>query len=310
MENIFELIYSDNILELEKILSNDPKLVKQRSIIRDKEFTPIMAAASEGKLEICKLIMRFDHRPFMFISNYSALILACCYGHLEIVKYFVHKINFRSPKERKNYFENSMETTVVNGWCDILEFLCDYNKFPEYIISSFNYSIINDKLDCLYILIRKFPNLVENSLFQAADTSDNYFNIIFPYCSFGGICKCFYTSIKLRNYTVFEKILFYIDKLEYFRPHFWSDFLLSALHNENSMGYMSTRLIETIKRVSDIYFVCNYVYPSGDNIMLKLYLDKKYGACNCIERYTDLDYKNSNEKNYDISIRRYVYFSV
>lgn len=112
----------------------------------------IFDACRQGNLNIVERLYNFDENSINIEeeNGYSPLVLACYYGHSDIVEFLVNKV--KSVNDKTSYGSPLMAATV-KGYDDIVDILLAHNVNPDltddkgvtaahYAVLFRNYSIV------------------------------------------------------------------------------------------------------------------------------------------------------------------------
>ena len=107
-QEIFNAITAGDLEKVKIIIQAD---VSQLEITQEYNATPLMFAATEGKLEIAKyLIKKGANVNYLRPVGFSSLKIAATFGHLEIVKLLVE--NGAEVNNKDNFGETSLNAAI------------------------------------------------------------------------------------------------------------------------------------------------------------------------------------------------------
>jgi len=123
--NITPLIYAiqKGDLEIVKLLLSVEKRHNYKNHITSKRTTPLMEALSNKKFDIVKLLLKSNNNPGIYhkdIDGNCALLYACMYGNLEIVKLLLRERNMR-VRNKNN--ETPLILCLKNNSRDVIKYI-------------------------------------------------------------------------------------------------------------------------------------------------------------------------------------------
>jgi ankyrin repeat protein len=123
--NITPLIYAiqKGDLEIVKLLLSVEKRHNYKNHITSKRTTPLMEALCNEKFDIVKLLLKSHNNPGIYhkdIDGNCALLYACMYGNLEIIKLLLRDRNMRV---RNNNNETPLILCLKNNSRDVINYI-------------------------------------------------------------------------------------------------------------------------------------------------------------------------------------------
>lgn len=119
IRKLFSAILAGDATEISIVLGSDPGLVNAWQDADEKRWTPLQLAASEGKLEICKLLVERHAEVYTNpMNSYPPVIEAAWKRHQEVVDYFLREIPDKA--DGTNGLGVAINLAARQGWTEIV----------------------------------------------------------------------------------------------------------------------------------------------------------------------------------------------